>query len=123
MKIKSLEDLKKWNKNPIGEIIILEWALDNFFENLIKDNIDYCKELRSEMIKSCEHTEKLSYEDSVKRVDGNFNYYSGRSITKWNPAWCKFKNEHIKRDDKIRGNMCTYHIIDNEQFKKLTEEE
>jgi len=83
IRIKSLEELKAWNENPTTEApIVLEWFMDWFFDELLekskREEAMYAREALIEFTVICE---KMTREAATKRVDSNFNYYSGRGYT------------------------------------------
>ncbi len=97
IKIKSLQELKNWNNKPTEEKpVLMEWFLDWFFEELLeKDDFEKAKEAREEFIKFTEICEDMNKTEAINRVDGNLQYYSGYSITKWQPKLAQFFNHTI----------------------------
>ena len=95
-RIIGLMALKRWNKNPTDEKPILqEWFLDWFFYKLLdKNRTEKAIEAREALIDFTMICEKLNKEKAIERVDTNFDYHSGRSITRWRPAWLELK-KHI----------------------------
>lgn len=81
LRIKSLKELKNWNKNPTKEPpVVYEWFLDWFFKDvLMKDKIELAKDAHETHILFCMICEGLTREEANKRVNSNIGYYSGYS--------------------------------------------
>jgi len=97
--IRSLNALKRWNKNPTEKApIVLEWFLEWFFEKLLdKDKIKEAIEARETLIEFTMICEKIAKEEATQRVDGNFFYFSGYSTTRWRPKWIALE-EQLNRE-------------------------
>lgn len=98
--ITTLDQLKDWNKNPtVEKPIVLEWFLDWFFEELLdKGKENEAIEARNVMIEFTEKCENMTKTEAIERVDRNFDYYSGYSITRWVPQWDKLKKRIMEID-------------------------
>lgn len=84
LKIKDLNSLKEWNKNPtVKKPIVLEWFMDWFFDDvLMKDKKELALDAYNTMIEFTMICEKMSKEQAIDRVHINLGYYSGYS-SKW----------------------------------------
>ncbi len=103
IKIESLSELKQWNKNPTKEKpIVLEWLMDWFFEELLdRSEIEKAIEAREVLIEFTMICEKMDRKNAIERVDTNFDYYSGRAITRWRPEWLELKKQIYKNGGKV----------------------
>ena len=99
LRIRGFLALKRWNKNPTKEKpILLEWFLDWFFEELLdKGNTEKAIEARETLIEFAIICEGITKEKAIERIDTNFDYYSGYSITRWKPEWLALAYDNINK--------------------------
>lgn len=81
IKITSLYQLKKWNKNPTKKLpIILDWFMPYFFEKLLtKEKFELAKDAFDTMVRTTEICEKFTTEEAHRRTFFNLCYYCGYS--------------------------------------------
>lgn len=81
LKIKSLQALKDWNKNPtLEKPIVLEWYLNWFFEKAImSDDKELIFDAYKTIVEFTMISEGLSHEEATKRTNINLGYYAGYS--------------------------------------------
>lgn len=89
--IKSLPQLKRWNKNPTKEPpIVLDWFLDFFFEKLLANhNYGLAKDAYDTIIQSTKLFENLTEDEAKTRMFNNLNYYAGYSA-RWGASLAEF---------------------------------
>lgn len=81
MKITSLEQLKKWNRDFTDEKpILLEWFLDWFFDDCLKNyNYKFCSEAYDEFLVFTQICEGIGRKHAIERVNSNLIYWYRRA--------------------------------------------
>lgn len=92
LRIKSLKELKDWNKNPTKDLpIVYEWFLNWFFEDvLVKDKVKLAKKAHEEHIQFCMICNNFTREQAIERVKENIKYFAGYSY-----KWMLKLDEHL----------------------------
>lgn len=92
LRIKSLKQLKEWNRNPTKELpIVYDWFMSWFFRDvLMKNKIELAKDAHETHINFCMICENFTRDQAIERVNKNIGYYSGYSS-----EWGSKLNKHF----------------------------